>query len=417
MDVMMGFDSTDRGLDVLEKLVYPPDLPAFLSKLEISMKTGRDFFHVYRISHLKNGKLKWISGRGRMIKDKNREVIKMIGTVQDITEQKSIEQKVRRLTDRILLATEIAGIGVWEYDREKDEIFWEEQMYTIFSDRSKPISEYSEMLAMLHEKDKDVLEDAIQKVKEGINFLEIECRIYVKDELKYLRSFTRVLRDQNGMLNGMIGVFYDITLDKKLQLELETSLDEKNILIKEVHHRVKNNMQLVSSILALKSYELKDEKSKEIFTEVNDRIKAMSIIHDKLYTFYNVSEINIAEYVNSIAEELRILIGSEQININVSADEIIFDVDRALTIGLIISELVSNAFKHGFKKINTGTIDISILKKGDNYSLSVHNDGEPIPTEALKSTSGLGMSLIQTFVRQLLGTITLDSRNGFRVDF
>lgn len=417
MDVMMGLDTSDRNLSILDRLIHPSDLSGFLNKLEVSMKTGKDFFHVYRISHLKSEKLKWISGRGRMVKDQKGDVIKMIGTVQDITEQKSIEEKVRRLTDRILLATEIAGIGVWEFDREKEEIFWEEQMYTIFDDRKKPISNYTEMASMLHEKDKYVVDDIIKKVKEGVNFIEIECRVHVRAELKYLRSFTRILRDQNGELSGMIGVFYDITHDKKLQLELETSLDEKNVLIKEVHHRVKNNMQLVSSILALKSYELKDEGSKEIFTEVNDRIKAMSIIHDKLYTFYNVSEINISEYINSIAGELRILLGSEQISINVSADEIIFDVDRALTIGLIISELVSNAFKHGFKNINSGTIDISIFKKGDNYSLAVHNDGEKIPVNVLKSTSGLGMSLIQTFVRQLLGTISLDSRNGFRVDF
>lgn len=417
MDMIMGFDPNDDDVSVLEKLILESDLPGFLSKLEVSMQTGRDFFHVYRISHLKNGKVKWISGRGRMIKNENDEVVKMIGTVQDITEQKMTEEKIRKLTDRILLATEIAGIGVWEYDRGKDEIFWEEQMYGIFGNRKKPISDTKEMISMLHENDKHVLDDSLEEIKRGVNFLEIECRVIVEGQEKYLRSFTRVIRDQDGRLEGMIGVFYDNTRDKELQLELENSLDEKNVLIKEVHHRVKNNMQLVSSILALKSYELRDEDSKKIFKEVNDRIKAMSIIHDKLYTFYNVSEINISEYLNSIAEELRILFGTEEIKLNIDAEEIIFDVDKALTIGLIISELVSNAFKHSFKKKRNGTISISFNKEGSRYSLAIINDGDPIPEDALSRTSGLGMSLIRTFVKQLVGTVAVDERNGFRVDF
>lgn len=417
MDMMMGFDPSDRNINVLQELVLESDLQSFMNKLKVSLKTGRDFFHVYRIAHLKSGKIKWISGRGKMIQNGNGEVVKMIGTVQDVTEQKSTEEKIRRLTDRILLATEIAGIGVWEYDRTKNEIFWEEQMYSIFGNHKVPLSDPELIRQMLHEEDKNVLSESIEKIKDGQNFLEVECRVVIDGQVKYLRSFTRVLRDQNGHFQGMIGVFYDNTHDKRLQLELENSLDEKNVLIKEVHHRVKNNMQLVSSILALKSYELKDEDSKKIFTEVNDRIKAMSIIHDKLYTFYNVSEINIAEYLNNIGEELRILFGLEEINLNIHAEEIIFDVDKALTIGLIISELVSNAFKHGFQKRKTGTVSISFTRIDKEYVLTILNDGDLIPKDTLKSTTGLGMSLIKTFVKQLLGTISVDERNGFKVEF
>lgn len=417
MDLMMGFNESDRDLNVLQKLMHDSDREGFLSKLEDSMKTGKEFFHVYRINHLKNGRLRWISGRGRMIRNDDGEIVKMIGTVQDITDQKLIEEKIRKLTDRILLATEIAGIGVWEFDREKDKFFWEEQMYSIFGEPKAPITDLSQIKSMIHEQDRNVLEESIEMVKEGANFLEVECRVVIKEEIKYLRSFTRVIRDQDSRLQGMIGVFYDITHDKKLQLELENSLDEKNVLIKEVHHRVKNNMQLVSSILALKSYELKDKDSKKIFKEVNDRIKAMSIIHDKLYTFYNVSEINISEYLESIADELRILFGPEEIRIEVEADQVIFDVDKALTIGLIISEIVSNAVKHGFRKNKSGTINILFSEKNGKYHLIILNDGDEIPENTLKSTSGLGMSLVQTFVRQLRGNISIDQRNGFNVDF
>ena len=200
-------------------------------------------------------------------------------------------------------------------------------------------------------------------------------------------------------------------------MQLESSLEEKNVLIKEVHHRVKNNMQLISSILALKSYDLEDDKSKAIFNEVNDRIKAMSVIHDKLYTFYNVSEINIGEYLQHIAQELQILQGSSTIAIEVDSEYIILDVEKALLIGLMVSEMVGNAIKHGFEIGQEGRISIRFSKEGDKFLLRVLNDGKKIQGKVLESSTGLGVSLVKTFVKQLGGTVEVDSENGLRANF
>ncbi|MEO9869864.1 PAS domain S-box protein [Ekhidna sp.] len=412
---MMGFSKGQLNISIVHKLIHPEDIQEFTTKLEKSIKESKDFFHIYRIKHLKTKKNKWISGRGTIIKERG-SVVKMIGTVQDITEQKTAEQKIKRLTDRILLATEIANLGVWEYDRESDEIFWEDQMYSIFSDCKEPIP-LTELKKYFINEDEKVLNDSLRVIRKGINFLESEMKIKVGDEIKYLRAFTRVLRNHNDKLRGMVGVIYDITPDKKLQVDLESSLEEKNVLIKEVHHRVKNNMQLISSILALKSYDLDDDKSKGIFEEVNDRIKAMSVIHDKLYTFYNVSEINIGEYLNNIASELQILHGASGVSIEVKSAQVIMDVEKALLIGLMVSEMVSNAVKHSFKKEQNGRIRIHLVKLGEENILKVLNDGSRIEKDVLNSNTGLGISLIRTFVKQLNGKVEPDNENGFRVYF
>lgn len=413
---MMGFAPHQRHVSVIEKLVHPEDIEEFQSKLSTCIVEGKDFFHIYRIVHLLTGKLKWISGRGKMIRDAKGNVIRMIGTVQDISEQKNAEQKIRRLSDRILLATEIANLGVWEYDRETDEVFWEDQMYAIFPISDNPIS-IGKLAEYLVDEDKGLIEQSLKLVKKGINFLESDFRICIDKEEKYLRGFTRVLRDHNGKIKGMVGVVYDISADKKLQTRLESSLEEKNILIKEVHHRVKNNMQLISSILALKSYDLEDDKSKAIFNEVNDRIKAMSVIHDKLYTFYNVSEINICEYLEHIAQELQILQGSATISIEVKSEQIILDIEKALLIGLMVSEMVGNAIKHGFEVGETGTISIVFSQPKDHFILRVLNDGKKMDEGMLESSSGLGVSLVKTFVKQLGGTVDLDEENGLIARF
>ncbi|MEP1035276.1 PAS domain S-box protein [Ekhidna sp.] len=416
MIAMMGFSDSQRHVSVIEQLIHPDDLAEFKEKLNKCINEGKDFFHFYRIHHLKSGKIKWISGRGKMIKDVKDNVIRMIGTIQDISEQKQAEQKIRRLSDRILLATEIANLGVWEYDRETDEIFWEDQMYSIFTMVDSPVP-IKKLESYLVDDDKTIVERSLKLVKQGINFLESDFRVKIEAEEKYLRAFTRIIRDRNGKIKGMVGVIYDITADKRLQMRLESSLEEKNILIKEVHHRVKNNMQLISSILALKSYDLDDDKSKAIFNEVNDRIKAMSVIHDKLYTFNNVSEINIGEYLQHIAQELQILQGSSSISIEVESEKIILDVEKALLIGLMVSEMVGNALKHGFKVGQQGKISILFSKEPGHFLLRVLNDGEKMQEQLLESSTGLGVSLVKTFVKQLGGKVEVDSENGLRASF
>ncbi len=414
---MMGLSESDKHISVIKKLIHPEDLPEFVHKLEKCIREGKDFFHIYRIYHLRTKKIKWISGRGKMIKGTKGRVSKMIGTVQDITEQKHAEEKIKRLTDRILLAAEIANLGVWEYDRDTQEIFWEDQMYSIFSDAQKPlgIEEISEYFLSDSEK---VIDDSLRLIKKGINFLESDFRVSVQGEEKYLRAFTRILRDNHSKVKGMIGVVYDITGDKRLQMQLETSLEEKNILIKEVHHRVKNNMQLISSIMALKSYDLEDENSKSIFNEVNNRIKAMSVIHDKLYTFYNVSEIDIGEYLRHIASELQVLQGSAEIAIEVKAEKVILDVEKALLIGLMVSEMVNNAIKHGYEKNQRGHITIQFTKQNRKLLLGVVNDGKELAKDILENNTGLGISLIKTFAKQLSGTLLVDDeKNGLKVIF
>jgi PAS domain S-box-containing protein len=415
---MMGLSESDKSLSVLDKLLHVSDKEEFLEKLEHSKKTGDDFFHIYRIRHLKSQMIRWISGRGTIKKDENGLNYKMIGTVQDISEQKVAEDKIRRLSDRILLATELAEIGVWEHSSENNEMFWGNQMHEIFESASNPINSIKELSSYVVKEDQIIIDDTINNIKKGARFVESDLRLMINHKVKYVRTYTRIIRDSNSDVTRFIGVMYDNTRDKELQVKLETSLEEKNVLLKEVHHRVKNNMQLISSILALKSYDMKDHDAKRLFFEINERIKSMAVIHDQLYKFYNVSEINISDYLNHIASELRILLGTNETEVIVEADDVVFEVDKVLLFGLIISELVANAFKHSLKEKKHGNVHIIFKRNNGKNRLSVLNNGKTIPETILSEESGgLGISLIKTFTKQLKGELTLSDENGFQIDF
>lgn len=418
VNAMMGLSKKDRDISVLDKLLHVSDKEEFFQKLRLAARSGEDFFHIFRINHLKSKRVRWISARGKIRQNESGVNYKMIGTFQDISEQKVAEDKIRRLSDRILLATELAEIGVWEYSSDTQEVYWDLQMHEIFETTSKPIENIKELEAYVVKEDKALIDDIVAKIEKGARFIECDLRLQINDQLKYVRTYTRIIREPNSDVTRFIGVMYDNTTDKELQLKLENSLEEKNVLLKEVHHRVKNNMQLVSSILALKSYDLKDSDAKNLFSEINDRIKSMAVIHDQLYKFYNVSEINIAEYLNHIAGELRILFGTTETSIEVDSDDIVFEVDKALLFGLIVSELVSNAFKHSFNAKKKGVVNIIFKRRKKKNFLSVLNSGQPIPKNILEEKSiGLGISLIKTFARQLNGELTISSKNGFQIEF
>ena len=177
---------------------------------------------------------------------------------------------------------------------------------------------------------------------------------------------------------------------------------------------------MLSSILSLKSLDLTDAESKNVFDDCTTRIKSMALVHDQLYRFYDVSVIDIAEYLNHLMSGLHSLVrgNAGYFAVNVHAEEHTINVDQALLCGLIVSEIVANAFKHGFKEMTEGSVDVTFKIESDKKFLSVTNTGSKIPENILEiQTSSLGMSLIKTFVKQLEGTITMHPDNGFQVVF
>ena len=204
---------------------------------------------------------------------------------------------------------------------------------------------------------------------------------------------------------------------------VKSSLKEKETLLKEIHHRVKNNMNVASSLLKLQSDEVNDKTAIGIIQETRRRITAMALVHDKLYQSKDLANIDITEYARNLVENQLTAYGgnSERISVTVSAKELFLEIDLATPCGLIVSELVSNAMKHAFPRNRKGEINIAFNSINENeIELMVSDDGIGLPADLdLETTESFGLYLIKLLVDQLEGTIDIDRDGGtaFKIRF
>ncbi len=200
---------------------------------------------------------------------------------------------------------------------------------------------------------------------------------------------------------------------------LQSSLQEKVLLIKEVHHRVKNNLQIISSLLKLQANNLSDSQSIDAFNESQQRIRSMALIHEKLYKNGNFVKLNLEEYVKDLLNSLFITykLSTYKVSRNIEIGNIPVDVDIAITLGLLINEIVTNSIKYALSNADNGIISIKLKSFEKNcYSLVIKDNGKGFPAEInVDESESLGIMLIKTLTEQLQGTIKFNSNNGAEV--
>ena len=216
----------------------------------------------------------------------------------------------------------------------------------------------------------------------------------------------------------------EIIEHKKTQKELKDSLREKLILLKEIHHRVRNNLQFVCSLLFLQKKYTNDKKNSRIFEDFLDRIKSMALVHEKLLESKSLVNINFAEYIKNLADTLFKKFGiSDKIALFIDVEELIFGIESAVPCGLVLNELISNSLKHAFPGGRKGEIHLNLFKDkdiDDRITLMVNDNGLGFPKGLdFRNTESLGLKLINFLVLQLNGTIELDQSEGttFTISF
>lgn len=215
-----------------------------------------------------------------------------------------------------------------------------------------------------------------------------------------------------GSNRGLISCL-DITKRKKSEKQIKASLKEKELLIREIHHRVKNNMQIIISLLSLQSTYLEDNNIKEVFKECESRVRTMGMIHESLYQSKDLSNINMSYYINSLVSELFMTYGiHNRIHYKVNVDNISLGIDTAIPCGLLINELVTNSLKHAFPNDARGMLSIEFHEIDEDFILKISDDGIGLPENMdFKNTSTLGLNLVNTLTKQLEGTIKLGRGN------
>jgi PAS domain S-box-containing protein len=239
----------------------------------------------------------------------------------------------------------------------------------------------------------------------------------------YLQVSTSPIFDESGEIFGSVHMARDITERKKAEELINASLKEKEVLMKEIHHRVKNNMTVISSLLNLQSGYIEDAQYKEMFNESMNRIKTMALIHEKLYRSKDLARIKFSDYIEDMADSIYKTYGLnfDQIKLKQNIEKTSFSIDVAIPCGLIVNELLSNSLKHAFPENREGEISVTLLTNDkDEIELTVGDNGVGMP-EGLnfRHTDSLGMNLINGLVTQLQGKIELHTEKGteFRITF
>ena len=262
-----------------------------------------------------------------------------------------------------------------------------------------------------------------QVLTNGVGLRE-EVLITANSQERYFDLTIEPHHDRNGKVNGIGSVALDITWRKQSEARLRAAYEREVVLLKEIHHRVKNNLQIISGLLYLQSRQVEDQKTREIINSSRDRIQAMSLLHEKLYRAKDLDNIDFTAYIQGLTRNLMNSYASNSagISLNIDADPITVDIDTAIYCGLIINELVSNSYKYAFPEGRSGQIMIEFARnEANSYTLIVRDNGVGMTeTIDLKHAKNLGLQLVYSLAtEQLKGKVFLENFHGtsFKISF
>jgi PAS domain S-box-containing protein len=277
---------------------------------------------------------------------------------------------------------------------------------------------------VIHPEDREMIWNQIQDALRQKIPYQLHYRIIsAGGETKWVLEKGREVFSSAGELVALEGFTTDITEGKVAEERLKASLEEKVVLLKEIHHRVKNNLQIIHSLLNLQSGYIRDVKALEMFKECQNRVKSMAIIHEVLYQSKDLARVTFEDYIKSLGGNLFRAYGanSKPLELEIRVQEVMLDIDTAIPCGLIINELVSNSLKYAFTEGKKGKITIDMHPEGtDRLVLIVRDNGVGLP-EGLdfRHTETLGMQLVNTLTEQLKGNLEVKRAEGteFKITF
>ncbi|MDR3574329.1 MAG: PAS domain S-box protein [Anaerolineaceae bacterium] len=245
------------------------------------------------------------------------------------------------------------------------------------------------------------------------------------DRVNWASGFYGPHCSASGEVTGVIGVIHDITERKEADEQIKAALREKEVLLREVHHRVKNNLQVISSLLSLQADGIQDPQTHQMFNETQSRVRSMALVHEGLYQSKDLARINFSEYIQKLTSSLFHAFGiNPNVDLHIEIEDIYLGVDTAIPCGLIINELASNALKYAFPARKRGTVLIKLVADAqegsvsgttgsDIYTLTVSDNGIGFPKDLdFDATDTLGMQLVNILTKQLNGSIRMEREAG-----
>ncbi len=437
----------------IHEYVPPEDQLHVMAVINEAIRTKSTYELEHRV-RLADGSLGWIFSRAVPMLDANGEIVEWFGAASDITERKEAEVKLKKAHENLekmveertaelekaynslkesekglAEAQKMSHIGNWEWDMATDKTYWSEEMYRIFGrDSHESAPPYNEFLNYIHPDDRDYVDGALaikKAVKGQTNSIEYRI-VLANGEERAVQMQSEVIFDEKNNPIRAKGIVQNITERK----EAEKALANVEIARKkEIHHRIKNNLQVISSLLDLQADKFDNPRVIEAFRESQNRVISMALIHEELYKGEGTDTLDFSTYIRELAENLFQTYSFKSKNIHLSMDleeNVFLNMDTGIPLGIVVNELVSNSLKHAFPGKDRGEIKIKLHREKNSkykkekeadrdtsFIIVVSDNGVGIPENLdIKNVDSLGIQLITTLADQLDGEFELKRNNG-----
>ena len=416
MYMMLGYEPNEfpQTFDAWIGCIIPADVGTFRESMSAYLKEGKGYYSSQFRASSKTGEVRWLESRGRAVAwDSKGGAVRMVGTHTDITQRKEIEGAILRERQKLLTILGSMNDGVFITNRE----------HTIEFINSALIAEFGApdgklCFELFGGRNAPCPWCGNDEVFAG-KTIRWQWHSEAKD--RYYDMFATPIYNSDGSISKL-EIFHDITDLKRAEGAIRSALSEKDTLLKEIHHRVKNNLQIISSLLSLQERFVRGPSDIDIFRNSRSRVKSMALIHETLYQSKNLAQIDVAEYVGKLVSHLvqGHYLTNHAVRIRTEIRDIHLCIDHAIPCGLIINELLTNAFKYAFPEGREGEVAVEMTESDGWYHLSVRDDGVGLPESVdLSSDATLGLHLVTNLVRQLNAELRVDRSPGcgFFLDF
>lgn len=360
----------------------------------------------------KEGKKRIIQVNGFPL-TKEGKVTKVYGTLEDITQEKEAQEELEKAYTKLKTSQQIAKLGYWSHDLIENDSDWSEEVFNIWErDPDNFSPNFENLLDTIHPEDKEIfLGDAAEAFPDK-NFYDSEHRIITPEgKVKWILERITLHRDEEGNPKMLEGIAQDITEQKKQEEKIREALKEKETLLAEIHHRVKNNLAVVSGMIQLQAFDEKNEVLRAKLLDSVVRIGSMATIHEQLYQSNSFSKLEFSQNIKTLVEKILNTMpvqGDIALDLNLSAIQL--NVNQAIPCSLIVNEVVTNIIKHAFKGRKEGKITIDLEEDDNQLKLTIKDDGVGFPEDFdISKTNTLGYRLINTLVEQLDATFSYRS--------
>jgi PAS domain S-box-containing protein len=420
---IFGISSEERlGNNAFER-VHPDDLPYIKSQFARLLKhPGESMIVQVRTLH-GDGTWHWTEAMGgNLLKEPSVRAI--VVNFRDITARKQAEEALRESVEKYKTLTEHLNVGVYRNTPGPLGKFIEANpaIVRMFGYDSK-----EEFLAIhvadLYQNPSDRESFSKKVIKDGFVKNE-ELKLKKKDGTSFVGSASSVaVSDESGRVKYFDGIIDDITERKRAENQIKASLAEKEVLLREIHHRVKNNMQIISSLLNLQAGYIKEKDDLKMIKDSQSRIRSMALIHEQLYKSQDFSRINFPDYVQRLAVHLFQFnqVDPNLIQLKMSLEDAFLDIQTAIPCGLILNELITNSLKHAFPQGRRGEVGLGLHPSKDRtYQMIVRDTGVGIsPDVDVRDPKSFGLQIVTMLVDQLEGKMEVEKEGGttFKIIF